>query len=1090
LPLSFHKRNTEVPLTKFLPLESSAADRRHGNHAGRTILSDEIAVLEAAARESGTSFENLLLAGLVALLNRLTRQDTIVIVAGTSQLQFNLEAETSLATVLLAMRSPSNDGAPSEVVRQPFVSSRKISGNVVRYDFEAGNESAPDVDDCALLLSVRDNGSRLELSSPAGPWTALTLDRWLGYLLALLTGASSTSDTPVSDLPLWDESVAREFYRKLNGAIVDFPGEPTVPDRFTAQARRRPDATAVVAGLRRYTYRELETRSTELARYLVSLGAGPGRAVAICMERTVDLPMTLLAVLKSGSFYVPLEPSHPYQRLRGILDECQPVALLTNREVVDLLRGLEQNSMPLISVDGLKLKAETLPLLPPASTPDDLAYTIYTSGTTGKPKGVRITHGSLLNLICAMQQKPGMSETDRTLASAPISFDIATMDMFLTICSGGTLVIASRHDAADPYRLAHLIEEHEITSFQATPATWRLLITSRWSGKRGLKMLCGGEALSRELANELMRIGGELWNCYGPTETTIWSSVIRLKKESGIVPVGPPMANTSFYVVNNAGHPLPPGVPGELCIGGVGVSPGYVAQPELTAERFIPDRFGPDPSRFLFRTGDLVRLVDGNQFEFFGRLDHQVKLRGYRIELGEIESVLRGHPSIADAVVMLREDIPGEPRLVAYVIVPDNKFGTTFDTTLLIEFAAKSLPEYMLPTAIVQVDRFPLSTSGKIDRRALPVPESVSGQAVPIHPAAEDAADELEEKLLTIFRETLRNDSIGVTDSFFRYGGYSLLTIRLFARIDRELHARLPISLLFDAPTVRELARVIRKGIVPSTIVPIRPHGRSAPIFLIQSYLLYNAMLEMVEPDRPVYGVRELGDEREPMNVAERARQFCREILAVCPEGPLYLAGWCAAGTLTVEIARQLREGGHQVGLVALFDAERPGFAPARGLTAWLSRLWKKVAFHWVRLRQISWRERLTYIGDAVDGNWEWAVDHYYAISYRVILWLQRHFNISLSGTAYHHVHATMSALKDLSVRPYPGKLNLYRAADVPDRTEADATLGWSVVARDGVDVQFVSGDHLSMFRKPYVDSLAGLLQREMRRHETAVARG
>jgi len=261
------------------------------------------------------------------------------------------------------------------------------------------------------------------------------------------------------------------------------------------------------------------------------------------------------------------------------------------------------------------------------------------------------------------------------LAVAPISFDIATMDMFLPICSGGTLVIADRADAVDPYLLTHLLTEHDITCMQATPATWRMMVTSGWHGKKNLKMISGGEALPRELANDLIRLGGELWNCYGPTETTIYSAVLRIKSEPGIVPVGPPMPNTTFYVMDKMGRPLPPGVPGELYIGGRGVSSGYVARPELTAQRFVPDRFGSDPGGLLFCTGDLVRLVDGNEFEFFGRLDHQVKLRGFRIELGEIESVLRSHPSITDAVVVLREDIAGEPRLVAYVICPGSQIG-------------------------------------------------------------------------------------------------------------------------------------------------------------------------------------------------------------------------------------------------------------------------------------------------------------------------------------------------------------------------------------------------------------------------------
>jgi thioesterase domain-containing protein/acyl carrier protein len=666
------------------------------------------------------------------------------------------------------------------------------------------------------------------------------------------------------------------------------------------------------------------------------------------------------------------------------------------------------------------------------------------------------------------------------------------MDMFLPICSGGALVVADRKDAVDPYRLAQLIKDHDITCMQATPATWRMMVTSGWTGKRNLKMISGGEALPRELANDLLDRGGELWNCYGPTETAIYSGVLQIQPGSGIVPVGPPIANTTFYVVDKGGNLVPPGVAGELYIGGLGVSPGYINRPELNASRFVPDRFtldpqpGPqsspdEPPRLLFATGDLVRITNDNQLEFFGRLDYQVKLRGFRIELGEIESILRAHPDIADAVVLLREDVPGEPRLVAYVIFD----GVPLGAAAVREYASKSLPEYMLPALVVGMETFPLSGSGKIDRRALPRPESVPWQIAPDRPGAEPARDQLETTLLRIFRELLKIDSIGVTDSFFRYGGYSLLTVQLFARIERDLSVSLPISLLFDAPTVSDLARVIRSGVSPSVIVPIRPYGSSAPIFLIQSYLLYSAILEIVEPDRPVYGVREMGDEREPMAMEERVRKFSQEILAVCPEGPLCLAGWCAAGSLTVEIARHLREAGHEVALVALFDAECPGFTLPQGLLPWCSRLTRKIVFHSERIRRIPWPEKFTYLQDALIRNWDGAIESFYSTNWKAMVWLKKHFGISLSKTAFDNVYASMSGFNHLSVRPYPGKLNLFRAADIPNLSEIDETLGWSSIAKEGVKVNFVPGDHVSMFKKPYNFGLAKRLQQDLQELES-----
>jgi amino acid adenylation domain-containing protein len=1089
-----------MPLIRFLPAARKADDKNPELRPASVRSTD---ALHRAADRLQISPAHLSLAALTALLARLTRQETISILVHSSQIEFHLDLAAPFLTLLNDLRADSQDhsSASKSIRRQPLRGSGD-SAHAVRFVYQAQHDSSPGekihpTPACGLIFTVRDNGSHLELASPSGLWNHETLTNWLSYLITLVDAVGNAPQTPIDQLPLWEEIDARRFYAQWNRTETAFPGPANVLGLFAEQARKSPGATAVLSGDRRYTYRELDQRSTRLARCLVAAGAGPGRAVAIAMDRSIHLPMALLAVLKSGGFYVPLEPSHPGPRLRGIIEECTPAAILSDTTWSSSVEAwLEGLPIPVLESDHEPEVLSDHPL-PATIDTESLAYTIYTSGTTGKPKGVRIPHRALLNLIASIRQEPGIRPSDRALAVAPISFDIATMDMFLPICAGATLVIASRLDAADPYRLANLIDIHDITSLQATPATWRLLITAGWHGKPGLKMLCGGEAVSRELANSMLRLGGELWNCYGPTETTIWSSVLRIYPEQGIVPVGPPMPNTSFYVMDAAGHPLPPGVPGELCIGGIGVSHGYVNRPELNAERFILDPFehnyfskdlsGNPPEVRLFRTGDLVRLVENKNdkgphvLEFFGRLDHQVKLRGYRIELGEIESVLRSYPGIADAVTILREDIPGEPRLVSYVISPEKPV----DSPALIEYAAKSLPEYMLPAAVVAVDRFPLSTSGKIDRRQLPVPESILTQTSLPAPETEAPADELEEKLLLIFREVLRNNAIGVTDSFFRFGGYSLLTIRLFSRIDRELHARLPISLLFDTPSVRELARVIRNGVAPSVIVPIRPYGKSAPIFLIQSYLLYAAMMEMIEPDRPIYGVRELGNESEPTTIVERARLFAKEIVAIYPHGPLYLAGWCAAGTLTVEIARQLREAGHEVGLVALFDAERPGFTPSRKLSGLGALIRNKAVFHYSRLRHIDWKQRFAYLLEAAGRNWETLVDSYYAVSFRLLRWMQKRLPVALPATAFHRVYANMSDLDNQQVRSYPGKLNLYRAADVPFHAETDATLGWSAVADGGVAVSFVSGDHVSMFKKPHVDSLARLLQQEMHQHET-----
>ena len=1092
MPLLFQKRSSDAPLIQFLPAEfpGISAPGIGGSHARCTLPIAKVNTLVDSADELQTTLENLFLAGFAGILSRLTRQDSLAIAVGDSKLAlFDLSGDCSFREAVgqgaLLVDQASATGPYRSELQQ------------VQYEFFTETVAVRTGATCGLRLSASSGGLQLELESPTSQWQEPTLRTWLDHFQVLLVAGAASPNTPISKLPLWEEFSARRFYQSLNRTQIDFSSEISVLHRFERQVRRKPAATAVVSAGRGYTYSELAQRSSAVARELIAAGAKANSAVAVCMERSVDLLVALLAVMKSGAYYVPLDPHNPSQRLQGILEECSPVAILSDTQVATSIEQAlsPQSVIPVFRVDEV-VSSREIPVsggTPPSVSvgsvnidPLDLAYTIYTSGTTGKPKGVRITQNALLNLVCAMGRTPGLNENDKVLAVAPISFDIATMDMFLPICSGATLIIAERSDAVDPFRLSHLIAEHNITCMQATPATWRMLVSSGWTGKKDLKMISGGEALPRELANHLIRLGGELWNCYGPTETTIYSAVLRVQNEPGIVPVGPPMANTAFYVMDRAGKPLPPGVLGELYIGGAGVSPGYVARPELNAERFLQDPMSSNPADRVFCTGDLVRLVNGNVFEFFGRLDHQVKLRGFRIELGEIESNLRSHESIRDAVVVLREDVPGEPRLVAYIICP----GPTVGAVGIREFLAKSLPEYMLPSLIVAMDRFPLSASGKINRRELPVPESVPAQIVADHPEATAPVDELETKLLTIFQETLHNPRIGVTDSFFRYGGYSLLSVRLFSRIERELNERLPISLLFDAPTVRQLANVIRKGVSPSVIVPIRPYGRSAPMFVVQSYLLYSAMLEIVEEDRPIYGVREMSNEKTPMTIEERAQNFASEILKIVPDGQIYLAGWCAAGTLTVEIARQLRESGHNVGLVALFDAERPGYALPNSTKNLLSRAGTKVSFHVRRLQRIPFSAKMAYIVEAVKRNWEAVAESYYSTQYKVMMWLKAKFGLSFSETAFHNVYASLATINDHSVRPYPGRLNLFRAADVPDFSEVDPTLGWSSIAREGVEVNFVPGDHVSMFKKPHIASLAYRLQQELRKSETRAVHG
>lgn len=1057
------------------------AERRSGSASAPAVVSLELSaeekqILILSAAEANAPLDDFLLAGFAGLLARVAWQERIAIVCHAPEL--------CIAT--FAWDHGVGFRAALTTKRTEFVTENRSLSDGAAYQFLGTQSPAVPYDGATLSLTAKEEFEQLTLvlASSPGHWSEATLHGWLKSLRCLLLAVAQSPGMPLGMLPLCDGTEILDFYRDLNHTANEYDAHARVHDLIARHVERNPDAVAVRFQNRHLTYRELDRQSTRRAQYLAAIGAGPNRPVAVCMERSEQLLVALLAVLKSGSCYVPLDPHHPRERLLSTLEECGSVALLSDSLTAPSLRDMPA---PVLCMDR-DWPAPDNPVTEPAPvSPDDLAYIIYTSGSTGKPKGVQIRHRALVNLFDPNSRMPQLAPCDRLLAITTISFDIATLEMLMPPTSGATLVVADRFAAGDPFELARLLDANDATVLQATPFTWRLLANSGWSGKPNLRMISGGEALPRDLVNQLLPLGQELWNCYGPTETAIYSGAIRLDTQEGIVPLGPPIANTTFYVVDEAGRPLPPGMPGELCIGGVGVSPGYLDRPELTAKRFIPDPFSSQPGAMLFRTGDLVRALSRRELEFMGRLDHQVKLRGYRIELAEIESVLRSHPSIENAAVILRHDIDGEPRLVAYVTLAA---GEQLQPKEVKQYACRYLPEYMLPTRIVSLDALPLTGSGKVDRRALPIPESLPGQEEDLpQPANVPPANALEARLLDIFREVLGRPAIGVTDNFFDYGGYSLLTARLFARIHRVLGKKLPISLLFDAPTPRQLAEVIRRGEPLSMVVPIRKEGNAAPLFVIHSYLIYAALCEAIEEDRPIFGVRELDDAKPMGSLEERAALYAREINRVYPEGPLSLVGWCLAGSLTVEVARKLREQGRIVAVVALFDSECPGYKPRPedGSSLLKANLFRFAKFHSERLRNLDWYGRLLYLPERVMGRWN---EERYAAGVRqraALRWLERHFASVLPEPVRERL-ALLGAddLNPTAPQSYPGKIVLFRASEVARISGAEPSLGWACVAKEGVIVEFAPGDHESMFRNPYLARFGQMLMRVLREGEAS----
>ncbi|MCI4661748.1 MAG: amino acid adenylation domain-containing protein [Neomegalonema sp.] len=566
-----------------------------------------------------------------------------------------------------------------------------------------------------------------------------------------------------------------------------------------ARALEHQGKTALICGQDRLTYGELLERSARLAAALRMAGAAQGHVIGLYLERSEDMVAAMLAVLRIGAAYLPLDPDFPPQRLEHMIADSGTRLVITQPEL--------SAQAPAGDYEQLDIDASAS-LAPDAGTPAepeengaDLAYLLYTSGSTGKPKGVAITTRNLMNFLLSMAQEPGLDADTPLLAVTTLSFDISMLELLLPLIVGSSVVIARAEDAADGERLAALIAEHGVGAMQATPTTWRLLLEAGWAGDAGFKALCGGEPLPADLARDLAPKVGALWNMYGPTETTIWSTCYRVPESGAPVLIGKPIANTSVYVLDKAMRPVPIGVPGEIFIGGAGVAQGYVALPEQNAERFVPDPFTEDFGGRMYRTGDFGRqLADGN-LEFRERTDRQVKIRGFRIELPEIEAQLGQHPAIAQGVVKVWEPRANDARLVAYL--QPEPGSAELDVAALRDWLRERLPGYMIPQHLVIQHSFPLTPNGKINRRALPEPEDAPTLEIP-YVAPEG---ETETTLAAVFAEILRLEQVSATANFFDLGGHSILATRALAQLRRSGWPSLTLRAIFQEPDLRSLAR-------------------------------------------------------------------------------------------------------------------------------------------------------------------------------------------------------------------------------------------------------------------------------------------
>ena len=592
------------------------------------------------------------------------------------------------------------------------------------------------------------------------------------------------------DLPGW------------NNTEQDYPKHLLVQQLFEQQVERTPDACALIFQDQRFTYRELNTKANQLAHYLCNQGATPKSLIGLHIERSSEMVVAMLAILKCGAGYLPLDPKYPESRLQYMARDAAVEIVLTQATLQD---RMESTGAKTICVDELPAEvdqhsAENLSLanIEPAQ---DLAYVIYTSGSTGKPKGIQVTHRNVVNFLCSMAKEPGLAENDTLAAVTTISFDIHVLEIFLTLSVGATLLLVPDDVRVDGQRLAELLQQNPVTAMQATPATWRLMFAAGWAGDSNLKAMYGGEAMSKELLTQLLGSAKCVWNLYGPTEATVWCTCKHMTDPEEHNVIGRPIANLQTYVLDDQLQPLPMTEPGELCVAGDGIALGYLNKPELTAEVFVDNPFTTEPGQRLYRTGDIAKYREDGELILFGRKDHQVKVRGFRIELGEIESALRGFPEIDDAVVIAKQVGEADNRIVAYVIAPT---PAEVEAASLRNELSDKLPEYMLPSFFVRIESLPLTPNGKLDRKQLP---NVIDDATAIDDADGKPETETETQLFHLWREALEVSNVSMNRTFHEQGGTSLLVMQLAIRTEQTLGVRLSPR-AFNEMTLREMAKL------------------------------------------------------------------------------------------------------------------------------------------------------------------------------------------------------------------------------------------------------------------------------------------
>ena len=917
-------------------------------------------------------------------------------------------------------------------------------------------------------ISFVQRGNRLDgvVEYNTDLYDAETVQRHCSNLTTLLESIVTDPGQRLSQLDMLAPT-ERHLLEEWNRTEVHWPS-PLLPfQQFEKRAAGDGGRTAVSTSAHRLTltYDQLNRQANRLAHFLIDNGVNPGTPVGVHLHRSSDALISVLAIMKSGGVYVPMDPECPEERLRYIGEMAGTRILLTSSES-DADQKLPGRAIRLPAewnqISGYPDENPGIDV-----SPEGPAYINFTSGSTGRPKGVVIPHAALKNLLESMHQQPGLEPADTFFSVTSLSFDISTLELLLPLVTGATVYIAPSGIARDGERLRELLEQSGATMMFSTPVGWRLLLETGWTD-HSLRALTGGEELPPDLADRLHNSVAEVWNLYGPTETTVLSTVALLTPNEPVT-IGRPIANTTMYVLDTGGQPVPVGATGELYIGGLGLARGYVDNPEETASRFVPNPFGPGR---LYRTGDLVKWRGDGRLDFLGRNDRQVQLRGFRVEIGEVESALMLHPAVRQAAAVIWNDpTTGEDQLTAYVV---GREQDPPDWQALATFVRARLPDYMVPQRWNHLEELPLTANGKVDRKRLPTPVAESAGRT------DDAgATDAERRLLVVWRRVLAHENLGVLDNFFEVGGTSMLDLRLVAEVNKEFGQQLPVSTVFTAGTVSGFAAALQAGSMPraTPVFIVRDTGTRPPLFVAPGHdgdqFTLGAMVPYLNADQPVYGLEPLGLHKGSVrSVEDIASQYVAAIKAVRPTGPYLIAGYCSGSLIAWETATQLRDSGEVVPLLVLLDAASPTIPSTRpSLPARLVRKAYALRTEWDAVRrtqkgrklghlqnrlrrahrraQISLIEAFGLTADRVPTNWRMSCEE---------------------SEAMREVMQLYDTVRP-SYRPqtYSGRVALLAPRHLPPFANGDTPDQWRRLGNGEVTVRFIDCARLRSLSEPFV---------------------